>query len=263
MPKIMKILNNTKAIFWLFALGANCCFTFAGTSSEARQADSMVPQGLYTQDQIDYFLEIALGSEFGRASPVVRKWVRDIRIGVIGSPTNQDRTTLNRVIEDINTIIGTRKLRIDEQRPNVEIYFVPESEFRIYEPNYRPTNFGFFWIWWNGSFEITRSRIMISTDRITPEERSHLIREELTQILGLMKDSWTYRESIFYQGWTDTTAYAEIDEISIEILYRSEILPGMTKREVEEVLLPLKLNAVSVEQVGKQASTWGKIKALR
>ena len=259
----MKILKNTKTICWWFALVVCCFFAFAGTSSEAWQTNPLVSQGLYTQDQIDYFLEIALGSEFGRASPVVRKWNRDVRIKAIGSPTNEDRTTLNRVTEDINAIIGSTKLRIDELRPNVEIYFVPESEFRLYEPNYRPTNFGYFWIWWNGSFEIVRARIMISTDRITQEERSHLIREELTQILGLMKDSWTYKESIFYQGWTDTTAYAEIDKVSIEILYRSEILPGMTRREVEEVLLPLKLNAVSVEQVGQQALTWGKIKALR
>ena len=259
----MKILKNTKTICWWFALVVCCFFAFAGTSSEAWQTNPLVSQGLYTQDQIDYFLEIALGSEFGRASPVVRKWNRDVRIKAIGSPTNEDRTTLNRVIEDINAIIGSTKLRIDELRPNVEIYFVPESEFRLYEPNYRPTNFGYFWIWWNGSFEIVRARIMISTDRITQEERSHLIREELTQILGLMKDSWTYKESIFYQGWTDTTAYAEIDKVSIEILYRSEILPGMTRREVEEVLLPLKLNAVSVEQVGQQALTWGRIKTLR
>lgn len=259
----MKILKNTKAICWWFALVVCCFFTFASTSSEAWQTNPLVSQGGYTQDQIDYFLEIAMGSEFGRASPVVRKWTRDVRIEVIGSPTNEDRTTLNRVIEDINAILGRTKLRIDAQRPDVEIYFVPESDFTIYEPNYRPTNFGYFWIWWNGSSEIVRARIMISTDRITQEERSHLIREELTQILGLMRDSWAYRESIFYQGWTATTAYAEIDEVNIEILYRSDILPGMTRRQVEAVLLPLKLNAVAVEQAGTQALIWGRIKASK
>lgn len=259
----MKILKNTKAICWWFALVVCCFFTFASTPSEAWQTNPLVSQGGYTQDQIDYFLEIAMGSEFGRASPVVRKWARDVRIKAIGSPTDKDRMTLNRVIEDINAIIGRTKLRIDEQRPDVEIYFVPESDFTIYEPNYRPTNFGCFWIWWNGSFEIVRARIMISTDRITQEERSHLIREELTQILGLMRDSWAYRESIFYQGWTATTAYAEIDEVNIEILYRSDILPGMTRRQVEAVLLPLNLNAVSVEEAGLHALTWGRIKASK
>ncbi len=259
----MRILKNTKAICWWFVLVVYCFFAFASTSSEAWQTNPLVSQELYTQDQIDYFLEIAMGSEFGRASPVVRKWTRDVRIKAIGSPTDKDRMTLNRVIEDINAIIGRRKLRINERRPDVEIYFVPESDFTIYEPNYRPTNFGYFWIWWNGSSEIYRARIMISTDRITQEERSHLIREELTQILGLMKDSWTYKESIFYQGWTATTAYAEIDKVCIEILYRSEISPGMTRRQVEAVLLPLKLNAVAVEQAGTQALIWGRIKASR
>ncbi len=230
-------------------------FAIASTASQAQQTDSITPQENYTPDQINYFLEIALGSEYGNASPVVRKWVSDIRIKVIGSPTNEDRMTLNRVIEEINAIISRTKLKIDEQNPNVKIYFVPESDFSIYEPNYVPTNLGFFWVRWNASSEIIRSRIMISTDRITPKERSHLIREELTQSLGLMKDSWTYQDSMFYQGWTDTTTYAEIDKVIIEMLYRSEISPGMTGRQAKEILLSLKLNAVSVEETGNQVST--------
>ena len=197
----MNILNDTKTIFWVFTLVVNCYFAIASTSSQAQQTHPISPQGNYTSDQIDYFLEIALGAEFGDASLVVKKWVSDIRIKVLGSPTKEDRMTLNHVIEEINAIIGRTQLKIDEQNPNVEIYFVPESDFRKHEPNYVPTNFGFFWVWWNASFEIIRSRIMISTDRITPKERSHLIREELTQSLGLMNDSWAYKESIFYQGW--------------------------------------------------------------
>lgn len=155
--------------------------------------------------------------------------------------------TLNHVIEEINAIIGRPKLKIDDQNPNIEIYFVPESDFSKYEPNYAPGNLGFFWVWWNDSFEITRARIMISTDP-NLKERPHLIREELTQILGLMNDSWTYEESIFYQGWSGTTEYAEIDKVIVDMLYRPEISPGMTGRQVEEILSSLKPTVVSVEK---------------
>jgi len=196
--------------------------------------------GKYTRDQIDYFLEIAFESEFGDSNLTIKKWVSDIKINIIGSPTNEDMITLNKLIVEINVIIDGIQLRIDEQDPNVEIYFVPESDFGRYEPNYVPTNYGFFWVWWNFSKEIYKSRIMISTDQITQKERSHLIREELTQNLGLMNDSWKYEDSIFYQGWTDIAEYAEIDKVMIEILYREEILPNMTKRQVEAILNSLK-----------------------
>ncbi len=221
-----------------FALASQVC---------AQQIDPITPQENYTPDQVDYFLEVALGSEFGDSSLIVKKWVSDIKIKVIGSPTNEDRMTLNRVMEEINAIIGRPKLKIDDQNPNIEIYFVPESDFSKYEPNYVPENLGFFWVWWNDSFEITRARIMISTDP-TLKERPHLIREELTQILGLMNDSWTYEESIFYQGWSGTTEYAEIDKVIIDMLYREEISPGMTGRQVEEILSSLKPTVVSVEK---------------
>jgi hypothetical protein len=51
------------------------------------------------------------------------------------------------------------------------------------------------------------------------ESQKHLIREELTQSLGLVNDSWKYENSIFYQGWTTTNSYSEIDIKLIDLLY--------------------------------------------
>ena len=56
---------------------------------------------------------------------------------------------------------------------------------------------------------------------LTMNERKHLLREELTQILGLCNDSYQFENSIFYQGWTDTTEYAEIDKELITMLYNN------------------------------------------
>ena len=53
----------------------------------------------------------------------------------------------------------------------------------------------------------------------TNDGQKHLLREELTQSLGLCNDSYDYPESIFYQGWTETTEYAEIDKELIQMLY--------------------------------------------
>ena len=51
-----------------------------------------------------------------------------------------------------------------------------------------------------------------------------------------MSDSYTYEDSMFYQGWTDTGAYSEIDELLIEMLYLPEIHAGMESNEALEVL---------------------------
>jgi hypothetical protein len=53
------------------------------------------------------------------------------------------------------------------------------------------------------------------------DEQKHLLREELTQSLGLVNDSWKYKNSIFYQGWTTTTEYSDIDRELIDILYNN------------------------------------------
>lgn len=191
---------------------------------------------VYTQEEVDYFLEIALGAEYGSSENTIKKWTQDIKLKVHGTPTESDRQTLDTVISELNDIIGSIQLSIVDQGANVDIHFLPESEFSSVEPNYVPVNYGFFWVQWYATKEIYHARILIATDHVTQKERSHLIREELTQSLGLMNDSDKYIDSIFYQGWTDITSYADIDKTIIEILYREEILPGMTGTEVTEAL---------------------------
>jgi hypothetical protein len=193
-------------------------------------------KGSYTQEEIDYFLEIALGTEYGTSKTSIKKWTDNIKIRVQGTPTDVDTQTLNQVVDELNDIIDGIELAVVSQNPNIEIHFLPESEFSSIDPNYVPTNYGFFWVNWSINGSIYHARILISTDHVTQQERSHLIREELTQSLGLMKDSYRYPDSIFYQGWTEVTRYLPIDGTVIEILYRSEIRPNMTGEEVVEVL---------------------------
>ncbi|WP_253188435.1 DUF2927 domain-containing protein [Leptolyngbya sp. 'hensonii'] len=196
----------------------------------------------YQSEVINYFLEIAMGSEYGESTSVIRKWSGPIRIKIYGSPTLEDRRTLETVIREVNNLISGVYLELTDSNANVQIYFVPESQFRRYEPNYQPVNYGFFWTSIQGNV-IQKARIMITTTGVTQKERSHLIREELTQALGLMKDSYRYRDSIFYQGWTDPTEYSAIDRTLIQMLYHPEIRPGLNKAQVLKTLMELNQTA--------------------
>ena len=60
----------------------------------------------------------------------------------------------------------------------------------------------------------------VDTERSsTMSAKKHLLREELTQSLGLFNDTYDYPESIFYQEWTETNEYAPIDIELISMLY--------------------------------------------
>jgi hypothetical protein len=240
----------------------------AQASFHQAAVEQSLPSRSYTTAQINYFLEVALKSEYADSEPTIKKWDRDINIKVLGTPTPEDLKTLQAVIDELNTLVSGIRLQVVTlpeqsiqnisshnphalgQNPNVEIYFVPKSKFSQYEPNYQPLNYGFFWGWWNDNHAMHRSRVLISTDGVTQQERSHLIREELTQSLGLMEDSDQYSDSIFYQGWTDTNHYAEIDKVVIEMLYRPEIRPGMTQSQVLEVFQTLNARKQPTSQCG-------------
>ncbi|MBF2084952.1 DUF2927 domain-containing protein [Thermoleptolyngbya sp. C42_A2020_037] len=194
-----------------------------------------------TQADIDYFTEVALGSEWGNNAPLIRRWNTNLRIRVTGTRTAEDDATIRQVMQELNELLNGSGVQLvrDDRNPNVEIIYAPESQFRQLEPNYVPGNLGFFWVRWNNSV-INYARILITnTNRVTQRERSHLLREELTQVLGLMRDSNRYPNSIFYQGWTDVTEYAEIDRTLIRMLYHPQLRPGMTQSQAVAVLQTL------------------------
>ena len=189
---------------------------------------------------LDYFEHIAFGGEFSRdrSLQVVRKWTTDIRLAVAGTPTQQDLETLERVVMELNEIVTPLRIRFDGTNPNATMHFIPTDRFRQQEPNYIEGNRGFFFVWWNRDREIDRSRILIATDGISQVERSHLIREELTQSLGLMNDSWDDPNSTFYQGWTRTQNFTDRDRAIIRLLYDHRVRPGMTRSAIRRLFTP-------------------------
>lgn len=192
------------------------------------------------EEEIEYFSTVAMGVEYGESEATTKKWAKDLRIEVSGDPTTEDSATIERVVKELNDLQDQVRLELVDEKPNMEMIFAPEAEFSKLEPNYQPTNYGFFWVNWDSNGEIYRARILISTEDIDQAERSHLIREELTQSLGLMRDSIRYPDSIFYANRTQTIEYAEIDKTLIKLLYMDAIMPNMTEAEVLEVLEPLK-----------------------
>lgn len=201
-----------------------------------REIHFAIENRTYSQEEIDYFLEIALGTEYGGAAPI-HKWIEDIRIKVSGHPTEEDLATLDTLIDELRTLTGL-DIGIVEEDENIAIYFIPDTEFKDYIPSYVEGNWGYFSYYTRGDGEIWQAKIGIDTVNTNQRSRSHLLREEFTQSLGLGNDSYDYENSMFYQGWTLTQTYSSIDKKIIELLYRDDILIGMEKEDILEVLKP-------------------------
>lgn len=197
---------------------------------------TVVPRpGGYTADEVDYFAEIAFGSEFGGAEPLLRRWPAGsgplIRIN--GSPTADDRMVVDSVLAEMNRL-APLDMELVTAFPTAELHFVPQSSFTSILPQAPPGNDGLVWLWWDAGQNLIRSVVLIASDR-PAQVRAHLIREELTQMLGLLQDSFRYPESIFYQGFSTVTEYLPVDRAIIELLYRGELALGMRASDAMRV----------------------------
>jgi Protein of unknown function (DUF2927)/Bacterial SH3 domain len=206
-------------------------------SSPSSSQDSNAP---YSAAALDYFLEVAMGSEYGDATPNIRKWETDLRIQIMTpNATAQDKAVVEQVIAELNQLLEQSAgatgrpvtLTLVNSNPNVEMYFVPAESFTQYNSNAQEGQIGSAWMQVNNNV-ISGAEILIASNYLTDVERAHVIREELTQSLGIMKDSWLYEDSIFYQGWTRTNEYTALDREVIRMLYDPQLEIGMSQQQV-------------------------------
>ena len=232
----------TPAYFWkipllIFILILSCSVEEGEMSPEPGLSE-------FDREVIDYFKEIALGFENGNASEITRKWRSPMRIFVEGDVSPE---LINRVEETIAEINGLAsdgfsvELVGDSISSNCYLFFGTASEFSAIFPDTEGqigTNFAIFNVWWNDNI-INRARIFIDTHRPNLAQQESLIVEEITQSLGLGKDSPRYPTSIFYETPSNggfASGYSTIDKEVIRLLYHPDMTIGLNEMEVEELL---------------------------
>ena len=140
-----------------------------------------------------YFKDVTLKSEFGSSgNGFIKKWMVPIKLEIAGVPTPQDLQTVEAVTRELKLLTNLPIEFVKPNTGNMRIRFTPEAEFQKFIPTYQVGNSGFFWLNWDETKQITGGEILISTTGVTQKERSHLIREELTQAFGLPADSNKY-----------------------------------------------------------------------
>lgn len=229
--------NRSKNLFYFLALSifiASC----------SKDDENISPKlTAYNERVVDYFKEIALGFEFGNSSQITRRWEGNMKIFIGGQTSPELLAETNKIINEINDL-STTEFQIestsDTLQSNFYIYFGSGDSFAVIFPllsNVVVSNWGLFDIFWDGSNKLFRGYMYVDIFRANLTEQKHLLREELTQSLGLAKDSYLYSESIFQQSFsTKTTEYAPIDRDLVRLLYHPRMKVGLNRNEVDNVL---------------------------
>ncbi len=177
----------------------------------------------FSSEAKEYFNKVAYGNEFDGGNSSLKKWNQDINIYVVGDKRDYLMSELNDIVSELNGLIFTININIvdNESDANFFILFGSQQDYNNYDKEsigYTEHNQGLFIAY--GREELTYSTMYVDVERTSTQNgQKHLLREELTQSLGLCNDSYDYPESIFYQGWTETTEYTEIDKELIQMLY--------------------------------------------
>jgi hypothetical protein len=196
----------------------------------------------YEINVIDYFKDVALGFEFGNASRITRKWNSEVNIYIGGEANDELTNELEKIKTEINEL-ATDGFKVNivnnSSQSNYYIFFGNGDDYAQLYPsqaNLVDSNWGLFSVYWNSQNQLKSGHMYVDINRANLAEQKHLLREELTQSLGLARDSQEYPESIFQSAWTNTTNYALIDSDLIRLLYHPDMSIGLTKAQVDVVL---------------------------
>jgi hypothetical protein len=172
---------------------------------------------------------VAFRHEYGGEHDLLR-WATPIRIYVGGTPTNQDRDTIEDFLIELachvpmmpNVSIVNR-----EMAANITMWFGPLDQLQYHVHEYPEESWGAFHYWYN-NFRINRAEIGIANDVTSQRDRNHIIKEELIGVFGLGNDHYEYSDSIIYQRWTATQELFDVDWLMMNMLYHPDVTPGMT-----------------------------------
>ena len=174
-----------------------------------------------------YFNKISRYSEKRpfEKGPVLR-WNKDIKMFLHGDVSKSNKKELVKVVIELNRLIYPLKIQLVKHASlaNSYVFFGSVDQYNkspLTESKLNHSYFGHFHIK-TYQQEIQGAHIYINTAESSKNRQKHIIREEITQSLGLINDAYDYPKSIFYQGFSETKSFTTLDKKLVRLLYGSE-----------------------------------------
>ena len=194
------------------------------------------------QQIIAFFKSVTLGSEYGTNVPLTRKWNKEMKIFVSGTPSSELLIELDTIINELNSLFSDGfHIRVveDSVASNFHMYLGDAQTYGKMYPsiNYLlRDNFGIFSVHYDNDFYFTHGHMYVDIYRAGRVKQKHYLREELTQALGFSNDIKHHTNSIFYYQPTATLEYSELDKEIIRLLYHPRMIAGVGRNTVDSIL---------------------------
>lgn len=191
---------------------------------------------------VDYFQMVVLASEYGADFPLVKKWTKTMKVYMSGSPDPMLEIELKNIVEELNDLFtdGFQIQIVDDSlASNFHIYLGDKSTYSKMYPDVAhllPDNKGLFTIHLNSDFSIDRGHMFVDIVNYNMDFQKHVLREEITQSLGLTNDIQYYNNSIFYALPSKVQSYSNMDIEVIRLLYHPRIVPKLGTSSVTAIL---------------------------
>ncbi|MBO4324820.1 MAG: DUF2927 domain-containing protein [Lachnospiraceae bacterium] len=193
----------------------------------------------YTAEQVLlYFLETGLQAEYtnGKDYNYIKKWTAPVIVSVEGNPDEDDYAVMNKLFEGLNKVPGFPGIRFKNNGEDYRlvIRFLDDDSYKqyAYQAIGDVNTDGYSLIYFYDG-EISTAEIGIRTS-LTRTNKNHVILEEIVQSLGIQNDSYSYPDSLFYQGYNEPQEPTVLDWLLVEFMYRDEIKPLMRAEQVME-----------------------------
>jgi hypothetical protein len=191
----------------------------------------------FTKSELEYFSELVFKSDLHTKAVKLSKWNKDIMIGLTGEYTKEDSIEVRKIVNELNDIIKTINIEITTfENSNLKIHFVGYEEFDNYYKYASVGTHGFLLIRHNFVKEITNGFILINKS-LSGNDRKSTIRNEISNSLGLINDSYKYPTSAFQQFENNNITYNKMDKKVIGLLYNYGLPTGLNGEYFKECFL--------------------------
>ncbi len=210
------------------------------------------------------FYEIALGSEYGNSPLIVQKWNKPIRIYVEHqvADTKLHDELLNAHIRDLRSITKLDIARVNSRaKANIRYYFTSQQKLPalVRATSGKSTlkhlkgSICLATMRANSSGRIQSAVVYIPVDQARMHAKLvSCIVEELTQVLGLLRDSDAVFPSVFNDR-SHNDLLTGLDITLLKILYSSQIKSGMGRTKLKPLLRNIIANMQSGGEIKKSA----------
>ncbi|WP_299136860.1 DUF2927 domain-containing protein [uncultured Tenacibaculum sp.] len=206
----------------------------------------------YKAETLNYFYETVFYQDgLNEKVEILTKWRRNIRLSLHGDYTIEEVSFVKEVIKQINALNISVKIELTKlvKNSNCILFFGDRLSFKNrYNYQVNKETEGIAITKSNGG-EIYKGYIGIFKDSNLIQKKT-VILEEIVQVLGIQGDSFSFRNSLFYEAKNKNTSFSSIPDIDkkiIKLLYNEDLYFGL-KREVFENKLDKVLYKVNVNK---------------